>query len=53
MRLVAKKLVNHPIRGINEEAESLLLEMLPSCQSSPNQVEELVTTLQPIRNKYV
>ncbi len=52
MKLIAEKLITHPVRVINKEAESLLLELLPSCDPSPSQLKEIMECIEPCRKRF-
>ena len=53
MKLIAEKLITHPVRGINKEAESLLLELLPSRDPSPSELQEIMNYIEPCRRRFV
>ena len=53
MQLIAKKLVTHPVRGINKEAESLLLEMLLSSEPTPLQLKEIMDAIAHCKSRYM
>ena len=52
MNLIANKLVTHPVRGINREAGSLLLEMLLSNELTVPQLKEIMSTLEHCKIRY-
>lgn len=52
LMMVARELVTHQIKGINKEAESLLLEMLPLCDPSTKHLQEMIESIEPCKNRF-
>ena len=53
VNILVEQLVSHPVRVVNEEATSVLMEVLHFCTPSNEDIQKITASVKMMKNRFV